>query len=181
MQNVEYKCELRDIALARTICKRLGASHIGDPAQTDTYYRVPSGRLKKRECPGEPTEYIFYERKNRARAKLSHFTIYSETEATTRFGTEPLPIWVTVSKTRELWMLGNVRIHLDTVRDLGAFLEFEALVSRSQNVRKCHEAVASLRESFDPVLGEAIACGYADLLAGELERRAFDDERAERA
>jgi len=178
MQNVEFKAELRDLDLARSICRSLGATHIGDLDQTDTYYRVTAGRLKKRECTGEPTEVIFYERRNRTSPKLSHFTIYTEAHARERFGAGPLPVWLRVVKRRELWMLGNVRIHLDSVEDLGTFLEFEALVSRSQTVGKCHETLREMQGHFRPVLGEPIACGYADLLAVELERRAFDDERA---
>jgi adenylate cyclase class IV len=173
MHNVEFKAELRDLALAKTVCSALNATFIGTLEQTDTYYRIPSGRLKKRECVGEPMEFIFYDRANRTRPKLSHFTIYSEQQAAERFGLQPLPIWVVVRKTRDLYMLGSVRIHLDRVEGLGNFLEFEALVSTSQNIARCHEVIAELREAFGPVLGEPIACGYSDLLAreGEMEQQ----------
>lgn len=172
MHNVEFKAELRDLTLARAICAALGASKILDFDQTDTYFRVPSGRLKRRETPGEPIEYIFYERANRASPKLSHFMIYSEEQARERFGLAPLPIWVTVRKHRELWMLGNVRIHLDEVEGLGTFLEFEALVSRDINMSRCHETLASLRSSFSPVLGEPIDCSYSDMIARDDEHKA---------
>mgnify|MGYP003351239014 CR=1 FL=1 len=43
----------------------------------------------------------------------------SENEAITLFGATALPVWLVVKKSRELWMLGNVRIHLDTVDKLG--------------------------------------------------------------
>ena len=56
MHNVEFKCELRDLPLARSILKAKGASFIGELRQTDTYYKISSGRLKKRECEGEPVE-----------------------------------------------------------------------------------------------------------------------------
>ncbi|VAX40118.1 hypothetical protein MNBD_PLANCTO03-1518, partial [hydrothermal vent metagenome] len=52
MHNVEYKAELRDMAMAKATCRAVGASHIITLEQTDTYFRVPSGRLKRRECPG---------------------------------------------------------------------------------------------------------------------------------
>ena len=174
MQNIEFKSELRDISLARPIVKRLGATHIATLEQTDTYFRIASGRLKKRECVGEPTEWIRYDRPNRPGARMSTFTLYSEQQALERFGTEPLPIWLTVKKTRELYMLGATRIHLDVVEDLGTFLEFEALVSRSNPVAKAHESVARLREALGPVLGEPISASYSDMLAKELEMDAFD-------
>jgi adenylate cyclase class IV len=169
MNNVELKAELRDLAIARATCRAIGASFILAFEQTDTYFRIPHGRLKKRETDGEPPEYIFYERPNRAGPKLSQFTIYTEEAALERFGREPLPVWVTVRKRRELWMYGNVRIHLDNVEGLGKFLEFEALVSRDHNIAKCQESVAELRAKFQPVLGELIDCGYSDLLASEQE------------
>ena len=53
MQNVEYKCELRDPELVRGVCARTGATHVGTVRQLDTYFRIPDGRLKKRETEGE--------------------------------------------------------------------------------------------------------------------------------
>jgi adenylate cyclase, class 2 len=172
MENIEFKAELRDIALARAVCAAVGARRILDFDQTDTYFRVASGRLKKRETPGEPVEYIFYERVNRAAPRLSHFVIYSEEQAMERFGDQPLPVWVVVRKHRELWMVGNVRIHLDEVDHLGVFIEFEALVSRDHNLTDCHHTLADLRERFAPVMGEPIDCSYSDMIARDLEHRA---------
>jgi adenylate cyclase class 2 len=164
MHNVEFKAELRDLPLARSIVRSLGARFIVKMNQTDTYYRTPTGRLKRRECEGEPTEYIHYERADRVLPKLSHFTIYSEERFREVFGIEPLPVWLTVRKVRELFMLGNVRIHLDQVETLGDFVEFEALVSPDHTVPTCHRAIAELREKLGPVLGEPISAGYSDLL-----------------
>lgn len=173
MHNVEFKAELRDPTVARFLCRTRGATHIVTVGQTDTYFRIPQGRLKKREVPGEPTEYIFYDRADRSNPKLSHFTIYPEAAAIERFGATPLPVWIVVRKEREIFMTGNVRIHLDRVDHLGAFLEFEALVSRDHNVAACHHAIAELRSAFAHVLGEPIACSYSDLLAQDHEGRPF--------
>jgi adenylate cyclase class IV len=169
MHNVEMKAELRDLDLAKTVCHGLKATFIATLEQTDTYYRIPAGRLKKRETTGEPTEYVFYERANRPQPKLSHFVIYTEEQARERFGSEPLPVWVTVKKKRELWMLGNTRIHLDSVEGLGNFLEFESLVCRDHNIARGHESISQLRERFGPALGGLIDCSYSDMLARELE------------
>ncbi len=169
MQNVEFKAELRDPALAKAILgpAGIGATWIVQLHQTDTYYVVPAGRLKKRECPGEPTEYIFYDRADRAQPKLSHFKLYTEGQALERFGSSPLPVWLVVKKVRDLYMLGNVRIHLDDVEGLGHFIEFEALVSPQHTIALCHEALAVLREQLGLAMGEPIAQGYSDLLERE--------------
>jgi adenylate cyclase class IV len=167
MRNVGYKAELRDPELARSICLSMGAVHEGRLRQTDTYFRVADGRLKRRETQGEPTEYIFYSRTDRVDPKVSHYVVYTEGEARERFGASPLPVRVVVRKTRELFLLENVRIHLDDVEKLGRFLEFEAVVSQDHDVAACHEDVSHLRQVFAPALGEAISVSYADLMAAE--------------
>lgn len=165
MHNVEFKAELRELAIAKATCRKVGATHILGFDQTDTYFRVPSGRLKRRETSGEPVEFIFYERPNRAGPKISQFMIYSEAQALERFGREPLPVWVTVRKHRDLWMVGNVRIHLDQVEGLGTFLEFEALVSRECGISACRSTLDALIAEFRPILGEPIDGSYSDMIA----------------
>ena len=71
MQNVEYKAELRDPSLARTIAATIGAIKVDTLRQTDTYFRVPDAKLKKRETLGHPTEWVFYNRPGRSRLKRS--------------------------------------------------------------------------------------------------------------
>ncbi|HPO94143.1 MAG TPA: CYTH domain-containing protein, partial [Phycisphaerales bacterium] len=165
MQNVEYKAELRDLPLAKTICGVISASWVSTLAQTDTYYRVPDARLKRRECVGYEPEWIFYSRSARIQPKLSNFTIYSDAQAQQRFGTTPLPVLCVVKKKRELYMSrGGVRIHLDEVDGIGAFIEFEALVCPERNLAECHRQIDELKAAFKGALGEPIACGYADLL-----------------
>lgn len=171
MHNVELKAELRDMLMARAVCRAIGASHILTFGQTDTYYRIPQGRLKRRETEGEPAEYIFYERPNRASAKLSNFTIFTEQQAMERFGREPMPVWAIVRKKRELWMWGSVRIHLDTVDKLGMFIEFESLVSRQNNIARGHDHITTLRGHFGPAMGELIDCSYSDLLVRDIDNQ----------
>lgn len=172
MQNVEYKAELRDLPLARTIAASIGAIFVETLKQKDSYYRVPDAKLKKRETAGHPTEWVFYSRANRSHAKLSNFTLYPEHLAAQRFGTSPLPLLGIVSKSRELWTYQGVRIHLDQVEGLGVFIEFEALICPERSLEKAHEQVEFLRRAFGPAMGEPIACGYADLLIGELNTSA---------
>jgi adenylate cyclase class IV len=181
MQNVEYKAELRDLSLARTIAAGIGAIQAEILRQTDTYFRVPDAKLKKRETIGHPTEWVFYSRPGQSRPKLSNFTLYPEAMARERFGHGDLPVWVVVKKVRELWSWHGVRIHLDTVEGLagrvdesgrrgpGHFIEFEALVCPERSLAKAHEQVEFLRTAFTPAMGEPLAVGYAELLSQEHE------------
>lgn len=165
MENIELKLECRDPGLARSICLTYGARFAGTQEQTDTYFRLSRGRLKKRESPGEAPEWIYYERPDQARARTSTFTLYTEVEARRQFGRRKLPVWVVVRKRRDVFLVGNVRIYLDAVEGLGAFVEFEAMVSQGQSAARCHEAIADLREVLAPALGEPVALSYSDLAA----------------
>lgn len=177
MRNVEYKAELRDPGLARAICRRIGATHVVTVEQTDTYYAVASGRLKKREAVvrgddgdvHEPDEYIHYRRQDGLHPKVSDFEIFDTSTFRERYGIGPVPVWLVVRKTREIWMLGSVRIHVDAVEDLGQFLEFEALVTKAHDEATARRSNEELRATFAPALGEPLACSYSDLLANELE------------
>lgn len=174
MQNVEFKAELRDLGLARAQCRAVGAKLIGILDQIDTYYKLPDGRLKRRETSGEPTEWIFYHRTDHLRPRLSTFTILSDEQARTRWGTHSLREWLTVRKRRELWMLENIRIHLDEVQRLGTFLEFEGIVNAPSDIALNHEKIAQLRQDFGPVLGEPIGRSYSDLMAAEADSPACE-------
>lgn len=173
MKNLEFKAELRDPNLARIICKNMGASQVVKLRQTDSYYNVARGRLKKRTSLAidravgspEPIEYIFYERENRTDAKVSEYHIYTHAQVQERFGQAPLPEWLTVEKTRELFLFNSVRIHIDDVIDLGWYFEYEILVDANTNMDKANEVAASLKATFLPALGEPIANSYSDLLA----------------
>lgn len=167
MRNIEYKAELRDPALARAILTGLGATFILSFGQEDTYFRIPDGRLKRRQTDDEPPEWIFYSRPNMPGPKVSDFTILDDDRARERFGLEPLPVWVVVKKRRDLWMMGTVRIHLDNVERLGNFLELESLVTRDMPEAAARDALERLRLSLVPALGEPIDRSYSDLIAAE--------------
>lgn len=173
MQNIEYKSELRDIGLARGVCEHRGATRVGAFRQVDIYYKVSDGRLKRREtgsAEGRRVEYIFYHRADRLRPTLSHFTIYDERAALERWGERGLVEWLTVRKTREVWLYKNVRIHLDDVEGLGRFFELEAQVGPGCHVGECHHRVNEVRGWFEGgILGEPISVGYSDLFEKEIE------------
>lgn len=168
MHNIEYKAECRDLGLARSICSNLGAFYVADIHQTDTYFRVADGRLKKRETEGMGVEYIAYTRSDDPRPRQSDFTIYTENQALDRFGRIDLPVLVVVRKRRTVMTHHGVRIHLDNVDSLGSFVEFEAMVCPDRPGEVCYQSVGHLRESLAMVLGEPLGCSYADLALAEL-------------
>ena len=172
MQNVECKCSLNDPDLARLIVRKIGALRVGVVEQTDTYYKLAEGRLMRRETPNERTGYIHYHRIDRVVPKLSHYLIYTEQQAAARFGTRSLVPWVTVSKSREIWLYRNAHVHIDEVEALGAYLEIEALVTPTNHVGHAHRLIGEIRTKLQPALGELISTSYADLVALDLESAA---------
>jgi adenylate cyclase, class 2 len=167
MRNIEFKAELRNIDAARGQCKSLGAQFIGMLDQTDTYFRLTDGRLKRRVSTGEAPMWIFYHRPDRIQPRMSNYSILTEEQARRRWGVHSLREWLTVHKHRELWLMQNVRIHLDDVDRLGRFLELEAIVNDKHTIRECQDSISELREHFAPILGEPVAVSYSDLLAQE--------------
>ena len=173
MKNLELKAELRDPNLARLICKQMGAAKICTIRQTDTYYNVTRGRLKKRESVAvergvgspEPLEYIFYERPDKISPKVSEYHLYTLEQVRERFGEQELPVWLEVVKNRELYLYESTRIHIDDVLDLGWYFEYEILVDDRTNMDDAQDLADRLRATFLPALGEPVASSYSDLLA----------------
>jgi adenylate cyclase class 2 len=125
--NVEIKAKCVNHDQPRAFLLSREALHVGRDHQTDTYFRVEHGRLKLREGEVE-NALIFYEREDQAGPKESRFLLYP-----TRPGTplkavlaRALGVRVVVDKRRDIFLIDNVRFHLDTVEGLGSFVEIEA-------------------------------------------------------
>ena len=99
----------------------------GTDLQTDTYFNVPTGRLKLRQGNIE-NSLIYYERRNDAGPKQSDFSLVQvqDGEALKEVLTRSLGIKVVVEKQREIYFIENVKFHIDSLRQLGNFVEIEA-------------------------------------------------------
>jgi predicted adenylyl cyclase CyaB len=134
--------------------------------QTDTFYKVPSGRLKLREFENGTAELIAYERPDRAGPKQSSYVRYlcddpkSLTEALSR----SLGIRGVVAKRRELIHVGQTRVHLDEVRGLGSYLELEVVLRESQSPEEGERIAAELMAVFGVAREALIEVAYIDLL-----------------
>ena len=175
MKNIEYKAELRDIELARATCNLLRARQAAVLLQTDEYVAVPEGRLKKRTerdaIPGPAAEalgasrveWIWYDRPDRAVARTSRWTRLDEEQVAIRWPLLARTVAKVIVKRRELWMIENVRIHLDAVAGLGNYFELEGVVGIGDDPAETRLKVETLIEKFRPALGEPVSGSYADL------------------
>jgi predicted adenylyl cyclase CyaB len=75
-----------------------------------------------------------------------------------------LGIKVVVSKSRRLFILGDVRIHLDRVEDLGDFIEFEGVAVDGDDPGGFAGLLDELRQSFGIRDEDLLRESYSDLL-----------------
>ena len=164
---IEFKARCADLARARDV---LTAEHASGPdvdRQIDTYFRVPHGRLKLREGTVEHA-LIHYHRPDTADPKRSDVTLVptgSDASALKMALTAALGVLVVVDKTREIYFVDNVKVHLDRVVGLGTFVEVEAIADDTHQTEEvlraqCERMLAALgvREA------DLIAVSYSDLL-----------------
>lgn len=126
--NVEFKarCARPDEIVQRLV--DLGAQHHGRDVQIDVYYQAAKGRLKLRRGELE-NNVIHYDRTDGPGPKESHVSLVP-------LGAErvlddlldaALDRDIVVTKRRDIFWLDNVKFHLDSVTDLGSFVEVEAI------------------------------------------------------
>jgi adenylate cyclase class IV len=174
MKNIEFKAELRDLELARATCAILKARRVGTLLQTDEYVAVPEGRLKRRtertgdgadgarESEGRVT-WIWYDRADRMNARSSRWTPLDDAQVAVRWPGLDRTVVKVIVKRRELWIVENVRIHLDAVAGLGHYFELEGVVGIADDPAETKLKVETLIDKFRPTLGEPVSGSYADL------------------
>ena len=128
--NIEFKAKSPNPNLIREILKNKDAKFKGKDHQIDTYFNVSSGRLKLREGNIE-TSLIHYERINQEGPKQSDVLLHhpdpSNTQTLKEILQKTLGIMTMVDKEREIYFIDNVKFHLDSVQELGSFIEVEAI------------------------------------------------------
>jgi adenylate cyclase class 2 len=125
---IELKARVGDHEFLRKKLSALGAKHVGTFQQTDLYFKVPEGRLKLREVKDDNTaELIYYERENIAGPKSDNAFILriQEPEELKKILKKILTPFIVIEKVREIYNYQQTQIHLDTVKKLGKFIEFE--------------------------------------------------------
>ncbi len=167
-RNVELKA--RDPEPERSLerARALGAEDRGELRQRDTYFAAPRGRLKLREQDPGGAELIAYERDDAAAARESRYRIAPvEDAAALREALDAaLGTVVVVDKRRRLLLWEGVRIHLDRVEGLGAFVELEGVAAADSDLTREGALVTRLRAELGIADDALEPRGYADLLVG---------------
>jgi len=166
--NVEIKAICHNAEVVRQWLLNHQAEFRGVDHQTDTYFKVKTGRLKLREGNIE-NNLIYYVRDNEAGPKNSHFELISIADPKTlkQILTTAIGILVVVEKKREIYYLENVKFHIDEVPALGSFVEIEAgnllaELSEQQLRQQCDYYL----HAFGINKKDLIAHSYSDMLIG---------------
>jgi predicted adenylyl cyclase CyaB len=166
--NIEIKARLRDVDAAARTAASLGARSMGADRQVDTYFRVPKGRMKLRESLFSGEQLILYLRPDEPGPKRADYEVVPVPKGgrakellEALFGVE-----VVVEKVRRLHVVGDTRIHLDTVAGLGDFLEFEAVYLHGDPTaeKAARLDVDRLMKSFDVRQDDLVPLSYRELL-----------------
>lgn len=165
--NIEIKAICSNQDRIRDILKIRHAKFLGKDHQFDTYYRVQHGRLKLREGHIE-NALIYYERENATGTKKSEVILYKikQESQLKEILTAALGVLIVVDKQREIYFVdGNVKIHIDMVRDLGNFIEIEAIdtngsIGEQRLLEQCREYIGL----FGITEHELVDGSYSDLL-----------------
>ena len=166
--NIEFKARCHNLDKIRTILMSNKAEFKGKDHQIDSYFKVPSGRLKLREGTIE-TALIYYERPDTADIKQSNIILHhpkSHNVSTLKQVLEKsLEILVVVDKEREIYFIENVKFHIDQVKNLGEFVEVEAIDTKGTfSINKLQDQCDYYQKLFEFSDIDLIAESYSDLL-----------------
>lgn len=165
-RNIEIKAVCPDHTALRGRIESLAGTPVATLCQDDSFFICAAGRLKLRDFGNGHAELIAYERADTPEPSLSSYT-RSETEDPAGLRatlSRALGCWARVIKTRQLYMVGRTRIHLDQVEGLGDFVELEVVL-------EAHEQAADGRQEAERLMAELgidardlCVNAYADML-----------------
>lgn len=167
-RNIEIKAALtRDEVLAiKRIAPKISDFGPEILLQTDTFFHVNCGRLKLREFANGSAELIAYDRPDQTGPKSSDYERVAcpNPEELRSALTRSLGTRGRVVKRRELYLLGQTRIHLDTVESLGEFLELEVVMESHQNESAGVEEANRILKQLGIDTPNLISGAYIDLI-----------------
>lgn len=164
--NFEFKAGTNNLDGLEKKLLELNPVFIGEDHQTDTYFNVPTGRLKLREGNIE-NSLIYYERQNTAGAKQSDVLLYKHSPDKTLKDilVRTHGVKVIVEKKRKIYFIDTVKFHFDTIMGLGTFIEVEAIDNTGEiGIEQLKEQCDKYARFFEIKDSDYIALSYSDLI-----------------
>ncbi len=163
---VELKARYEDLGKARALLQ--GADALGTYRQVDVYFALGERRLKLRTVEGRTEgQLVYYERPDQGGVKESRVLLADlpDGAAVLEILRLTFPVQAEVRKTREIYRFQGVQIHLDDVRGLGKFIEFEKPLATDVESEEGRRHLETLRDYFQIPDEDLMATSYSDLLA----------------
>ena len=175
--NLEFKAQFQSLDELYPRLADLNATHRETVHQIDTYFHVTKGkdsvkseacepRFKLREVNGWSEGWlIYYERPNQDGSRYSQYQLceIADPGSLKNLLTIALGVKTIVKKQREIWMFNHTRIHLDTVTDLGQFVELET-VFKGQTEAEAIDEHQYVKTTLRLDTTDPIAVSYSDLV-----------------
>ena len=170
--NIEIKAKSENQEDIRDILQSQRADFKEIDHQIDTYFNVPLGRLKLREGNIE-NRLIYYERENKEGPKQSNVILYDLTPKSSlkELLIKSLGILIVVDKQREIYWIDNIKFHLDNIKELGKFVEIEAIdykgdIGRDKLLEQCNFYMDLFKITGKDLISES----YSDLLLKKMNK-----------
>ncbi len=160
--NLEIKVKMESHKQALAVLNEINAEFVNELNQKDVYYKL-TGSLLKLRIEDEGESMIKYLRDEINPDRFSDYeVIYFNSKGNEKFFNSIFETETIVVKKRLLYMYKNTRVHLDTVKDLGTFMEFETLVLDGKEDAK--ERFNFLVDRFSINTHDQIKGSYRDLI-----------------
>ncbi len=165
-RNVEIKAKLCDLSSVQGIVDGIADQGPTELNQVDTFFGCKVGRLKLREFSDDPAELIYYKRSDTAGPRESVYAVSPAPDPAilkqilnTTNGTLGI-----VKKRRLLYIIGQTRVHLDNVENLGSFVELEVVLRENQTTNEGVAITKTLMATLGIDETQLVSTAYFDLL-----------------
>jgi len=165
-RNIEIKARARNLVHQTQLVQKHATSGPEYLSQEDTFFNVPTGRLKLREFGTGRGELIQYHRPDSLGPTESRYVIATtkEPHLIKKALNNALGVRAVVTKERTVYFLGQTRIHLDRVVGLGEFIELEVVLKPDDHNLNGETTAQELMKLLEIENSDLVRPAYIDLL-----------------
>ena len=159
--NLELKIKVDFVKKIERLLHTKKVLFVGILKQKDIYYEYKNGLLKMRLEDGSAC-LIKYLRDEKGKRWSNYKIVNINGSEPEKYFADILKVESIVEKERKLYKYKNTRIHVDTVKSLGYFLELETLVTSGK--KQAEKEFAEVVELLQLDLSKQIKSSYRNLI-----------------
>src|SRR4030042_2276432 len=164
--NIEIKARVHDFNRLQRKAEQLSETPCQVISQEDTFFICPRGRIKLRELGPQRGQLVYYQREDVSGPKHSEYKIFDTDDPAglKKILSEAFGVRGVIKKIRYLYMVGQTRIHLDDVDELGKFMELEVVLQPDQTDAEGQAIAEHFMQKLDIKEGDLINTAYMDMM-----------------